>query len=97
MKYKNLTYIIKEIIADNYGSDMRKPEDWEWPTQVLSLDLDMLEEMASRLSTREKIVLACGEDGEAREIARRYKIKPLHNFLCEVFDGCYADNFMPEL
>ena len=90
--YPNLTKLIKQVILDSYGylaGDRLDPANWTWPEDA---DLDGLERLASTL-TEDELTLVCDEYEVWNEVVERRNAQKLDEFICEVFDGKYSENF----
>ncbi len=95
--YPQLHKIIRSLWLDNYGAmyaTFVKPEK-EWIFRQTSHSLLKLESLAQRLTDDEMIeTFTSGEHREQEELTKRLKLRPLSNWLIEVFDGELSKDFL---
>lgn len=67
--------------------------EWQYQRAVFELpetlvtQLPQLEKDASKLTTKEKMILTDGEDRDIERLVQRYRLAALNDFVASVFDG----------
>ncbi len=94
VKYPILTAMLRDLLYESYGIDYGahvKPEtQWVWPANAKAM-----ETTAAGLSKGERADLVMGEDrDQKRIISERPGAGAVWEFLCAVFDGHLAQNFV---
>ena len=100
-KAKDCPYLVETLEAlwlDNYGPqrDALITHDWDWPPDLSTKQLELLEHQAQMLTPEDRELLVAGVDDEAVNVVQAYQCYELDEFVEEVFDGKYSSYFVNE-